>query len=55
MILHMATKQQCKKCSKRKKCPILRAIKEYDAAGSNELLRNLCVEYLNNGNTRSPG
>lgn len=40
----MATRQQCKKCRKRKDCPILVAINN-EHIRADETLRKLCIEY----------
>lgn len=40
----MATKAECKKCRKRKSCPIIIAIED-ECIQADEKLRKLCIEY----------
>lgn len=40
----MATKAECKKCKKKKNCPILVAIED-EHIRMDEKLRKLCIEY----------
>ena len=40
----MATKTQCKECSKRKNCPILPMLRKKGVKGD-EILRKKCISY----------